>query len=330
MANILQSPEWAQFQQSIGHRVIRAEGSGWRYLATVEGGRGGRYLYCPYGPEAESPRAFDAALSDLVAKAREQRCWFVRVEPVDGHVAEPGESPEAALRRRGMRRSPRQVQPGHTQVIDLRRDPKDLLKDMKSTNRNLYRNIHKKGVSIRRSEDPRDVEHLLRFLEDTARRRNFNRQQDDYLRAAASSLMPVGAASLYLAELEGQPIAASLVYDSDDTRTYAHAAMDQEHRKLSAGIPLVVTMVMDAREKGLTRFDLFGTAPEGAGPEHEWYGFTSFKKSFGGEPVSHPGTWDLPVSRAGYAAYSGVRATREGLSRTRAALREHLTRKADA
>ena len=326
MANILQTPEWAQFQQSIGHRVVQAEGPGWHYLATVEGGRTGRYLYCPYGPEAESAEAFDRALADLVARARQERCWFVRVEPVNGHPASGSESAEDSLRRRGLHRSPRQVQPGHTQVVDLRKDAKDLLKDMKSTNRNLYRNIHKKGVSIERSKDPQDVRFLLAFLDDTAKRRNFNRQQDDYLRAAADSLMPVGAASLYLAKLEGEPIAASLVYDSEDTRTYAHAAMDREHRKLSAGIPLVVTMIMDAKEKGLTWFDLFGTAPEGAGPEHEWYGFTSFKKSFGGQPVSYPGTWDLPVFRAGYAAYSGVRAAREALSTARTklrALREH-------
>ncbi|RLY92250.1 methicillin resistance protein [Kocuria tytonicola] len=326
MANILQSPEWAQFQQSIGHRVLQAEGPGWRYLATVEGGRTGRYLYCPYGPEAESPDAFDRALADLVARARQERCWFVRVEPVNGHPASGSESAEESLRRRGMRRSPRQVQPGHTQVVDLRKDAKDLLKDMKSTNRNLYRNIHKKGVSIERSQDPQDVRFLLSFLDDTARRRNFNRQQDDYLRAAAESLMPVGAASLYLAKLHGEPIAASLVYDSGDTRTYAHAAMDQEHRRLSAGIPLVVTMIMEAKEKGLTWFDLFGTAPEEAGPEHEWYGFTSFKKSFGGQPVSYPGTWDLPVSRAGYAAYTGARAAREGLSTARTRARELRTR----
>ncbi len=56
-------------------------------------------------------------------------------------------------------------------------------------------------------------------------------------------------------------------------------------------------MIMDAKEKGLAWFDLFGTAPEGAGPEHEWYGFTSFKKSFGGSPVSFAGTWDLPCPR---------------------------------
>jgi hypothetical protein len=54
-------------------------------------------------------------------------------------------------------------------------------------------------------------------------------------------------------------------------RTYAHASMDVEHRKLSAGIPLVVRMILDAKEKGLTLGDrqvpgsgvLDGAAAEG-------------------------------------------------------------------
>ncbi|MFI7481089.1 lipid II:glycine glycyltransferase FemX [Kocuria sp. M1R5S2] len=332
MANILQSNAWAVFQRNLGHEVFQASGDGWRYLAVLEGGRAGRYLYCPYGPVAESPQAFDAALADLVRTARARGCWFVRVEPVDavltdgpgsgpaGGSADGSATPESALRRRGLRRAPRQVQPGHTQVIDLTRDEDAILKDMRSTNRNLHRNIAKKGVSFTRSTDPEDVDVLLRFLDATAQRKRFARQRDDYLREAARSLMPQGAAALYVARLDGDPIGASLVYDSDDTRTYAHAAMDFEHRRLSAGIPLVVRMVLDAKHQGLSRFDLFGTAPEGAGPEHEWHGFTQFKKSFGGHPESSPGTWDLPVRRGRYAAYTGVRAAREKAAAVRRAL----------
>ena len=321
MATILQTQEWAEFQRSIGHQVVQASGDGWRYLATVEGGRTGRYLYCPYGPEADSPQAFDAALADLTRVAKEHKCWFVRVEPANAKFVDGLETEKSSLRRRGMKVAPRQVQPSHTQLIDLGKDEKELLKDMKSTNRNLYRNIHKKGVTIERSTNPEDVNYLLKFLDDTAKRKDFHRQHDDYLRAVARSLMPAGAAAIYLAKLEDEPIAASLVYDSADTRTYAHAAMDQRHRKLSAGIPLVVTMIMDAKKNGQSWFDLFGTAPQGAGPEHEWYGFTSFKKSFGGSPVSFPGTWDLPVSTAGYGAYTGVRYAREAVTAARKKIR---------
>lgn len=311
VTNILQSKAWADFQAELGHTVVDDEGPGFSWQATVEGGSTGRYLYCPYGPLADSPQAFDAALESLKTAARNHRCWFVRIEPAFARIQDGLETPEAALRRRGLKRAPRQVQPGHTQLIDLAQDEEAILKDMKSTNRNLHRNIHKKGVTFTATTDPAAISILLKYLAQTAQRKNFNRQHDDYLQTAAEVLMPRGAAVLYVARLDDEPIGASLVYDSDDTRTYAHASMDVEHRKLSAGIPLVVRMILDAKEKGLSTFDLFGTAPDGAGPEHEWYGFTKFKKSFGGTPAEYPGTWDLPVSPAKYTAYTGIRAARE-------------------
>ncbi len=317
VTNILQTEPWADFQRALGHTVLQDSGRGWSWQATIEGGRAGRYLYAPYGPIAETVEAFEAAVESLRAAAAEHGCWFVRVEPAFAAIRSGPESMSEAMRRRGFRPSPRHLQPGHTQLVDLRQDEDAILKDMKSTNRNLHRNIHKKGVTFTAHTEPETISILLRFLQQTAERKGFHRQHDDYLRTAAEILMPRGAAVLYVARLEGEPIGASLVYDSDDTRTYAHASMDLEHRKLSAGIPMVVRMILDAKEKGLTTFDLFGTAPDDAGPEHEWHGFTRFKKAFGGTPVEYPGTWDLPVSTGGYAAYTTLRAAREGLGAAR-------------
>lgn len=302
MTNFLQSEAWATFQRDLGHEVFRGEGPGYAYLATLEGGRTGRYLYCPYGPDADSPEAFDAALAELRGVARSAGCLFVRIEPTSPAVFPEGSDGARELRRRGLRLSPRQIQPSHTWMVDLTQDEEALLKGMTSTNRNLHRNIHKKGVTFEASHRPDDVAVLTRYLGRTAERVGFNRQKDDYLTQAAQSLLPNGAATLYLAKLDDEPIGAALVYDSDDTRTYAHASMSFEHRRLSANNPLVSHMMLEAKERGLTRFDMFGIAPEGE-PEHEWAGFTKFKKSFGGYPVTYPGTWDLPVSAAGYRAF---------------------------
>ncbi|MBG7587278.1 lipid II:glycine glycyltransferase (peptidoglycan interpeptide bridge formation enzyme) [Kocuria sp. AG109] len=310
MTNFLQSDAWARFQSDLGHEVLRGAGEGYSYLATVEGGRAGRYLYCPYGPEADSPEALARALAELKELARAHRCLFVRVEPSDPRSFAEGTDPEADLRARGLRFSPRQIQPSHTWMVDLTQDEDALLKGMNATNRNLHRNIHKKGVSFRASRDPEEIGILLRYLNQTAERVGFNRQKDDYLTQAARSLMPQGDAALYVAELHGEPIGAAFVYDSADTRTYAHASMDYAHRRLSANNPLVTRMMLDAKEAGLRRFDMFGIAPEGQ-PDHEWAGFTKFKKSYGGYPVTYPGTWDLPVSTAAYAAFRSVYAAKE-------------------
>ncbi|WP_278552175.1 lipid II:glycine glycyltransferase FemX [Rothia dentocariosa] len=306
MSNILQSDIWARFQHSLGHTVIRHEGEGWSYLATVEGGRTGKYLYSPYGPVAQSAQAFDAALDSLKEEAKAHGCLFVRIEPIDSAIWGSQDAAEF-LKARGAALAPRQVQPSHTQIIDLSGDEAAILKDMKSNNRNLHRNIHKKGVSIEVSQNPEDMKVLFTFLSETADRNGFNRQQDDYLMQVAKTLMPADAASLYIAQLTGEdgskePIAAAFVYDSDDTRTYAHAAASFAHRKLSAGIPVVTNFILDAKAKGLKYVDLFGIAPEDQ-PDHEWAGFTKFKKSFGGRSVEYPGTWDIPVNTLGYRAY---------------------------
>jgi lipid II:glycine glycyltransferase (peptidoglycan interpeptide bridge formation enzyme) len=306
----LQTAAWEGFQRDLGRVVHRKSGPGWSFLAIEERNPAGRVLYAPYGPLADSEAAFDGALAALRKLARERHAAFVRIEPVDAGF--PATAAENVLRSRGLTPAPVNQQPELSWVVDLEGDFKDILAAMKPTNRNLYRNIHKKGVKFRSTQDPADISVLLEFLHMTAARNGFKPQSDEYLTQIARSLMPHGAATLFIAELDGSPIAAALAYDSADTRTYAHAAIDDEHRKLSAGIPLLVTLMADAKEKGLKHVDLWGVAPEGQ-PDHKWAGFTAFKKSFGGREVAYPGTWDLPVNKLRYGAYQLARKLREAL-----------------
>lgn len=320
MNSFLQSPPWARFQRRLGRQVFEADEPGFSYLAVLESNAVGRYLYCPYGPVADDAEGFAAALASLTELARAHHGRFIRVEPVDASLPS-GPDAQAALAGAGLVKAPRDIQPSLSWLIDLRAEEKALLAAMKSTNRNLHRNIGKKDVTFTASSDPADIEILLTFLHQTAEQSKFTPQDDTYLRTAAQSLMPSGDATLYVARLHGEPIGAALVYDSADTRTYAHAAVDREHRRLSAGIPLVVRLILDARHKGLSTFDMWGIAPDSE-PDHPWAGFTYFKKSFGGAPVRHPGTWDMPVNGPAYRAYRLARAGGQRLrSATRGAVR---------
>jgi lipid II:glycine glycyltransferase (peptidoglycan interpeptide bridge formation enzyme) len=305
-ASILQSAPWAEFQRSLGKKVFQRSGEGWNFLAIHEKTPLGSYLYTPYGPTAENAAAFARALDALRALARDEKAHYVRVEPV---AAGLGDNAAAVLAGHGLRRAPADVQPHLTWMLDLTQPEEKILAGMRSTSRNLYRNIHKKGVSFEVSTDPADIAVLLRFLHDVSERAEFKAQSDSYLAQAARTLMPAGAAKLFIARLEGEPIAAALSYDTPTTRVYAHAAADDSHRKLNAGIPLVVTMMMDAKASGQELFDMWGVAPEDE-PEHPWAGFSRFKRSFGGFEVEYPGTWDLPVNKPMYAAYGTARKLR--------------------
>lgn len=303
----VQSQSWAAFQRGLGKTVHELSGESWRFLAIEENNAAGKVLYLPYGPVAADLAALDAALEELRPLAKKIGAVFARVEPASLTLS--AEAARLALRQRGMVPAPANQQPELTRILDLGTDLAPTLARMKPTNRNLYRNIGKKGVSFRASHDPAEISVLLGFLHRTAIRNGFKPHRDEYLEKVAATLMPLGTATLYLAELDGRPIASALVYDSADTRVYAHAALDDDYRKLSAGIPLVVTLIAEAQAKGLAYLDLSGVAPEGQA-EHKWAGFTSFKNSFGGRLVEFPGTWDLPVNTLRYSGYQLARKAR--------------------
>ncbi len=306
MSTILQTPIWARFQRSLGKTVHEQSGPGWSFVAVEEKTPLGSCLYAPYGPCADSDAALADALAALHTLAKAVKAHYVRVEPVAA-----GLGPDAAgsLTAKGLVKAPTDVQPHLSWKVDLTQDEAELLKGMRSTSRNLYRNIHKKGVTFEISTDPNQIPILLGFLKKIAGRSAFTAQSNNYLTQAAEVLMPEGAAKLFIARLDGEPIAAALSYDTAHTRVYAHAAADDAHRKLNAGIPLLVTMMLDAKAAGIAEFDMWGVSPEDE-PEHPWAGFSRFKRSFGGAEVAYPGTWDLPVNTLMYTAYGVSRKAR--------------------
>lgn len=256
-SSILQSALWAEFQHGLGKKVHEESGDGWTFLAVLESTVLGRYLYCPHGPVAQDVAGFQQAVAALSRRAKAEGAHFVRLEPGHGGV----ETSHRMLTAAGLRKAPTDIQPQRTWMLDLTQDEKSLLAGMRPTSRNLHRNIHKKGVTIDTSSDPDDISILLGFLHEVSDRAGFRPQSDTYLELAAKTLMPSGAAKLFIARLDGQPIAAALSYETGTTRAYAHAAANDEHRRLNAAIPLLVTMILDAKKSGLTHFDMWGVSP---------------------------------------------------------------------
>ncbi|CAN5365705.1 hypothetical protein BH11ACT4_BH11ACT4_04330 [soil metagenome] len=300
--HFLQSPPWARFQESFGRSTVRGSGEGWSYQAFLESGKFTTRLYAPYGPVVDGVESLKSALAALSADARRLGATFVRVEPIQR--IEPEQ-----LRALGLRPVHR-VQPELTWRVDLTEGSAAVLAGMTKTSRNLYNTYAKKGLSIRRSQDPADIEALIRLLPQVASRTKMRPHSAEYLRGQARTLLPTGDAALYIVESGGTAVATSLVYDDAGRRYYGHAASDYEFRNVHPGNALVVKMLLDAVEQGQAEFDFCGIAPENE-PNHPWAGFSRFKKSFGGYEFPYSGTWELPVDRARYLAYSLLRRVME-------------------
>lgn len=306
MTHFLQSEAWQRFQTTLGRAAVADQGDDWSYRAYLEHGAGNTRLYAPYGPTVSSPEAFDIATTSLLEHACNQNATFIRIEPTSGVTV-------ADLKTRGfMPVTYQQLNPGRTQIIDLAPDADEILAQMSQNSRNLTRNYHKKGISMHVSTDSADITILTSLLRGVAARNHITPHSDEYFKKQAEALFPTGAAKLFYATFETKPIAAALVYDSNTTRYYAHAAAEDIHRKLSAPTALVGHMILDAKASGLTSFDLYGIAPENQ-PNHPWAGFTRFKQSFGGHPVEYLGAWDLPLKPLRYQLYRTYQTIRRRL-----------------
>lgn len=302
--HFLQSEAWEKFQQTLGNTTIRQGDDGWSYLAVVEcGGRLTR-LYCPYGPTILSLTALDEALASLKAEAVKHGAAFVRIQPTGSILS----ATEAKARNM---RAITYSQPAATRIIDLSPSLEELVAGISQSKRSVVRNYRTKGMTYRTSKDPQDIELLLPLLHDIAERNRISVHSDDYLRKQALALLPEHG-SLHFIDLGGHAISGAFLFEDERTAYYAHAGTAAKHYKLQANTALVGELLAYAKNAGKEQFDLYGVAPTDD-PNHPWAGLSSFKESFGGEIVRYNSTYDIPLKKLPYHAYTMLRSLKQYL-----------------
>lgn len=292
--HFLQSTNWEKYEHLEQNKTFRLEEKEYSALAILKSTPFGNYLFCPYGPTLRSPNSLPEALSGLQKLAHQTKSFFIRIEPTF-----PLDS--STIHANRLQKS-HDIDPAHTWVLDLTVPEESLLDHIQKEKRRLWRVSPKKGVSIHRSKNPEDITILTDLLKQVTEKNHFTAQTALHLKNQLKS----DFATLYIAELDKQPIAAALIYDYAGTRYYAHAAADYEHRKLSAGSTIVIQSILDAKKSGSHTYDFWGITTS-TDPKHPWYGFTAFKKSFGGHQIDYAGTYDLPLRPLRYKIYQFFR-----------------------
>lgn len=298
--HFLQSPTWEKYEQLEGHQTFRVTGEGFSALAILHSTPLGNYLFCPYGPSIDlnhpnlSPtELLKSALNALTQVAHANHAFFIRIEPTF-----PLSDPKSLNLHKS-----HDIDPAHTWVIDLNRPETEILSDITEDRKvRRWRNHEKKGLKLRQTTDPKEITILMNFLEQTGARNHFSPQNRAHLENQLKSRF----ATLYVAELSGEPIAASLVHDHNGVRYAVHASADDAHRNLAAGTIISIQEMIDASRNGFHEFDFWGVTTS-TDPKHPWYGFTKHKKSFGGHQVNYAGTWDFPVNIFKYHLYQFIR-----------------------
>jgi lipid II:glycine glycyltransferase (peptidoglycan interpeptide bridge formation enzyme) len=341
-SHILQSWEWGEFKSRYGwsaRRLVWNDANGHPVAAAQVLRRTigpptsnlrlpTSILYVPKGPLLdwgnESLRA--RVLDDLQVLARRERAIFIKIDPDTPPLspssphAKRERSPEGAkskdavggdgggvtsdLRLRTWRFSRDQIQFRNTVTLDLRRSEDEILAGMKQKTRYNVRLAEKKGVRIRPGALA-DLDLLYRMYAETSVRDGFVIRSADYYRDAWGSFMRAGLAQPLIAEVEGEPVSALILFKFARTAWYIYGMSRETHREKMPNHLLQWEAMRWAKASGCETYDFWG-APDEFDESDPMWGVWKFKAGFGGQVVRRIGAWDYAPSPFLYRLYTVI------------------------
>ena len=294
--HLLQSYEWGELNKYLGGRIYRLGalengqliGSMLLAVAPVPlpasvPGVHLNWFYSVRGPTVAGPAspALPALIDYAHKLARKEHIVVLRVEP---NIADDDPRLDewlAAYRRLGFQSNPIAVHGRRSWVLDIRPGAEQLLANFKMTWRQNVRSAERKGVIIREANGEADFDTYYELLKLTSERDDFFIHGKDYHKEILRHFASKGDAVLYLAEHEGEAIAAKMLIRFGDWCWDMFGASSNSKRNLKPTYLLQYRCIQWAKERGCSYFD-FRTIPEILEPGEEMWGVYEYKKGFGG------------------------------------------------
>jgi peptidoglycan pentaglycine glycine transferase (the first glycine) len=317
--HILQTSSWGALKSQFGwadERVgLMRDGhlvAGAQVLSRRLPARLGRLAYVPKGPLTDwgDEEQVRALLASLDRTAQSQRAVALTIEPdlLDGTAH------RERLHALGFRPSPLDaVQPRRTLVVDISLDEAEILKGMKSKTRYNVRLAARRGVAVREAGGG-DLPVFHTLMAATAARDRFGVHTPAYYETAYRLFVPRDMARLLLAEVEGEPVAALMVFALPTRAWYLVGASADTHREKMPTYLLQWEAIRWAKSLGCTTYDLYGVPDEDTETlEAEFaqrrdglWGVYRFKRGFGGRLVRSVGAWDRVYAPVRYLLYRAM------------------------
>lgn len=342
-AHLLQTSQWGGLKAGYGwdptYLVWEKIPDGWKVVASQEASFSGgeiaaaglllerqalpglRVLYMPKGPllaDWADHALWEKVLDDLAQIARQRKALQLKLDPdlelgrglpgqEDFQPDQRGEAYRSVLERKGWRFSEEQIQFRNTVLVDLREDEEQILARMKSKTRYNIRLAGRKGVRIRLG-DASDLKLLYRMYAETSQRGGFTIRGESYYLNLWTSFLGEGdgkdpQAQPIIAEFEGTPVAAAVIFKFGDRAWYLHGMSTPEHSEKMAPHLIQWESMRWAKEQGCIVYDMWG-APDRFDETDSLWGVYRFKRGFGGQVSITIGAWDYPARPLFYAAYN--------------------------
>ena len=313
--SILQSWNWGEFNNVLGHKIWRLgiwEGEKLKaILLTIKyTTRLGNYLYCPRGPiyDWQDLKIFDLFIKKLKEIAIKENCNFVRIEP---SLEETSEN-QIKFDKMGFKRAVSFVQAEDVWLLPLKQSEDEILSGMRKTTRYLVRHEPLQGVRISVSTDQKAIEQFVDLLFSTASRKGFagNTHKRDYYLNQFKILSKDNQEKIYIAQKDSKILSMALIGFYGEMAYYLHAASNPKQKE-SVGYSLQWEAIKEAKRRGCRYYNFWGVLKDKYfKPGHPWYGFSLFKRGFGGFKYTYIRAQDFPLSSKYYIYRAAEKARR--------------------
>ena len=314
----LQSWSWGEFNKNLNRKIYRLgvfEASTLVGLALLikHETQLGNYLYCPRGPILNWKN--QKILEEFIQKFREiatvEGSIFIKLDP----LLEETNDNRTIFSRLGFVPAVTYVQVEDAWLLSLDKSDAELLADMRKTTRYLIRHEPEKGVKVEISDKMENIKYFADLLYSTASRKGFVNHQKDYYIKQFNVLAKENQMRVFKALKNGKVLAMAVIAFYGDMAYYLHGASEKDAQ--SAGYPIQWEVIKEAKRRGLKTYNFWGVVKDkNFHPGHPWYGFSLFKRGFGGYRYSYIRSQDLPLSPK-YWIYRYAEKSRRLMNRVR-------------
>lgn len=316
--SILQTTNWARLKSNFGwqsNRVwLKQDGrlvAGAQVLVRSAALGLMKVAYVPHGPLVDwsDEEQVNVAINQIDFAAYKLGAGMLKMEPQLWQSDMPPEQWEALCKREECLPNTDTIQPPRTILVDLRPSEEEILAAMKSKTRYNIRLSEKKGVIVRQGT-AEDIPIFNRLMLTTGHRNEFGVHEPLYYKTAYD-LFGGKEATMFIAEYEGTPLAAIMVFVLGKQAAYLYGASSNQERQRMPTYAVQWAAIRWAKEQGCTIYDLWGVPDE---PEETLeaqfterddglWGVYRFKRGFGGEVMRTVGTADRVYNKLVYRLY---------------------------
>lgn len=305
--NFMQSWQWSKYQEEgLGKKVDRHAFYDGEELVAVAicyevSQSFGKYMYCMRGPILKfwDEGLYEGVLKELVTFYMGSEYVFVKIDPAIEESNDISVNPLSL----GFKKCINYVQPETPFFQDLVEGGEEELlawckeRGMSKNYRTYIRKARKEGLSVRFSNDVGDWEYFTEYLSRSADSKEFVIHNPDYYLKQLEYMGEDDLVRLAIVELNGEPIAMLILSYFAGEVSCLYSAQTGLHTKMRGPLFMRWECMLDAQRRGFKRFNSWNVLDgKKYNPKSAQYGYSHFKRSFGGYVVKYQRTMDYPLN----------------------------------